>query len=309
MRWGSAAIYALAHVEECRGILHLIDNEKVNESNLNRYVLMRRRDRDCWKVDVACEALGRTAIQPVVFRDAFSYYVKENGAKIELLLSPVDSEEGRRGLARTLPRQVINAATGGTTVTVSTHGFNDGKACLHCLYQLAANHASREEIMAAEMGLALETVRELVKTNAPIGAELVSRIEVNRGVERGRWAGNVGEPINSFYVRAVCGEAELSLPHANVIAPLSFISASAGILLAVELIKSGHPGNLVDGRWTTTSVLIPFTPRIRLFDGFGSKIDRASAFVGIRITSMCIWRSTVWPRNVCVSDDCHIGEW
>ena len=283
---GSAAIYALAHVEECRGILHLIDNEKVNESNLNRYVLMRRRDRDCWKVDVACEALGRTAIQPVVFRDAFSYYVKENGAKIELLLSPVDSEEGRRGLARTLPRQVINAATGGTTVTVSTHGFNDGKACLHCLYQLAANHASREEIMAAEMGLALETVRELVKTNAPIGAELVSRIEVNRGVERGRWAGNVGEPINSFYVRAVCGEAELSLPHANVIAPLSFISASAGILLAVELIKSGHPEL---GRWTLDNyfridTLHPPNPafrRLRIQDRSGKCICRDPDYVNV----------------------------
>ena len=236
---GSAAIYALAHVDECRGILHLIDNEKVDESNLNRYVLMRRRDRECWKVDVACEALGRTAIRTVPYRDAFARYITEYGADVELLLSPVDSEEGRRGLAKTLPHRVINAATGGTTVTVSTHGFNDGKACLHCLYPVALNHASREDIMAAEMGLPPETVRELVQTNAPIGAGLVAQIEENRGVERGRWAGNVGAQINSFYVRAVCGDAELSLPHTNVIAPLSFISASAGIVLAAELIKHG----------------------------------------------------------------------
>ena len=96
------------------------------------------------------------------------------------------------------------------------------------------------------MGLPPETVRELVQTNAPIGAGLVAQIEENRGVERGRWAGNVGAQINSFYVRAVCGDAELSLPHTNVIAPLSFISASAGIVLAAELIKHAHPEL---GRW------------------------------------------------------------
>ena len=54
-------------------------------------------------------------------------------------------------------------------------------------------------------------------------------------------ASHVGLPINSFYARAVCGDAEIRLPTANVIAPLSFISAAAGIMLAVELVKAGNP--------------------------------------------------------------------
>ena len=131
---GSATIYALAYLRDLQGILHLIDNETVDDTNLNRYVLMRRRNVGECKVDIATAALRRTAIRPVPFRDAFSRYVDQHGSTIDLLLSPVDSPEGRRELARMLPRRVINAATGGTTVTVSTHGFNDGKACLHCLY-------------------------------------------------------------------------------------------------------------------------------------------------------------------------------
>ena len=238
---GSAAIYALAHLDDLKGLLHLIDNERVDETNLNRYVLMRRRDIDDWKVDVATEALGRTAIRTTPFRNAFSCYVEQHGGAIDLLLSPVDSPEGRRGLARMLPRRVINAATGGTTVTVSRHGFNNGKACLHCLYPITANRPSREEIMADDMGLPVELVREHVRANAPINAQLVARIEAHRGVERGRWSSNVGSPIDSFYVKAVCGEAPLRLPLTNVVAPLSFISASAGILLAAELIKAAHP--------------------------------------------------------------------
>ena len=239
---GSAAVYALSHLDHLQGILHLIDNEQVDESNLNRYVLMQRRNIDSWKVDIASEALKRTAVQPVPFQNSFSHYVEEHSDSIDLLLSPVDTREGRRELAKTLPRRVINAATGGTTVTVSTHGFNDGKACLHCLYPSPANHPSREEIMAVDMGLSPDLCRELVRTNAPLGATLVAQIEKYRGVEPGKWANKANSPIDSFYVKTVCGEATLHLPAADVVAPLSFISASAGILLAAELVKTAHPG-------------------------------------------------------------------
>ena len=225
-----------------QGVLHLIDNEAVDETNLNRYVLMRRRDVGRSKVDVARDALGRTAIQPVPFRGAFTCYVKEHGGAINLLLSPVDTPEGRRGLAKELPRRVINAATGRTTVTVSTHGFNDGKACLHCLYPVDPNGASREDIMAADMGLSGEEVRELVRTNAPVDAQLVARIE---GASWGR-AGAVGRQRGIAHrlvlregglrgrLRFVCRLPTWSLRCRS-------FPPSAGILLAVELVKAAHP--------------------------------------------------------------------
>ena len=43
---GSALVYTLAHFDEIGGSLHLIDNDQVDISNLNRYVLMRRGDID-----------------------------------------------------------------------------------------------------------------------------------------------------------------------------------------------------------------------------------------------------------------------
>ena len=94
--------------------------------------------------------------------------------------------------------------------------------------------------MAEDLGIALETVQELLRTNSPMGADLVASIEKDRGVEPGTWAGHVGSPIGSFYVRAVCGDANVRLPSADVIVPLSFISASAGVLLAAELVKAGN---------------------------------------------------------------------
>ena len=237
---GSAAVYALAHLDEMGGFLHLIDNDRVDASNLHRYVLMRRQDIGRWKVDVAAEALRGTAIQTEAYPGAYSDYSDTRGTNVDLLLSPVDSKEGRRELARTLPRRVINAATGGSTVTISTHGFNDGKACLYCLYPPDAKRKSQEEVMAEDTGISPEIIRELVRTNTAVDEPLVERIERHRGAAPLTWAEYVGMPILSFYARAVCGDAQLRLPGVDVVAPLSFISASAGIILAAELVKAGH---------------------------------------------------------------------
>ena len=239
---GSAAVYALAHLDNVSGTLHLIDNEKVDNSNRQRYALLRRRDVDEPKVSVASEALADTTIQVEPYLGAFARYIDEHpDVRVGLLLSPVDSEEGRRALARMLPRRVINAATGGTTVTVSTHGFADGKACLHCLYLPDPRERSREEIMAEEMGLDLATVQRLVETNEPVGPELVAQVERHQGLALGSLQGYIGLPVNSLHAKAVCGDAGVNLSASNVIAPLPFISAAAGILLAAELVKSGHP--------------------------------------------------------------------
>ena len=54
-------------------------------------------------------------------------------------------------------------------------------------------------------------------------------------------ARHVGVPINSFYVRAVSGESEIRLTAANVTALLSFLSAAAEIMLAIELVKTRNP--------------------------------------------------------------------
>ena len=283
---GSAAVYTLAHLDDVVGRLHIIDNEKIEEPNLNRYVLARGRNIDKWKADVAAEALRSTGIKAEPYRGAFASYTREHGDLVDLLLSLVDSEEGRRALAKMLPRRVINAATGGTTVTISTHGFADGKACLHCLYLAEPNRETPEEIMARDMGLSPGLVQKLIETNDPVDEELAAQIERNRGAKSGTWASHAGLPINSFYVKAVCGDAELRLPTANVIAPLSFISAAAGIMVAVELIKAGHPEL---GRWSpnnyfrvdTISRPNPAFRKLRLQDPSGRCICRDTDYMEV----------------------------
>jgi hypothetical protein len=66
-------------------------------------------------------------------------------------------------------------------------------------------------------------------------------VERKLGFEPGKFQAWVGKHIQSFYQRAICGEAQVNTPSGTIISPLSFISAAAGVLLAAEFVKMHIP--------------------------------------------------------------------
>jgi molybdopterin/thiamine biosynthesis adenylyltransferase len=235
---GCALVYCLGHFAGSRGLLCLIDNDFVDTSNLRRYILMRRGDIGRAKTEVAANLLRATGLTALSEPVDFAAYAKAHGSKIDLLITPVDSEAGRRELAAWLPRTVLNAATGASTVTVSRHGFADGKACLRCLYLPRENEMTTEKRLAQDMGLSEAEVSAHLLGNKTINEDLVARVEAARGVRPGTFRGWAGKNIQSFYQRAVCGEAPVTTAAGTILSPLSFISAAAGVLLAAEYVKS-----------------------------------------------------------------------
>ena len=236
---GSSCLYALGHLSNISGRIHLIDNEEVDEGNLNRYILMRQSDVGRPKVEIGADAFYAKGLDIVSHNMTYGQYVKKYGGEVNLLLTPVDSEETRCAITKELPRHIINVATGGTTVTLSTHGFADGKACMHCLYMPKTAAKSRPEIIAEDTGLLVKQVEDLITSNIPLDAQTVATIASHRKVPTDTWKEHIGKTILSFYEIAVCGDAGLRLPTDNITAPLAFISCAGGILLAAELVKLG----------------------------------------------------------------------
>lgn len=243
---GSALIYSLAHFPSVTGLLSVIDNDWVDMTNLNRYVLMCKADavpedasasKGRAKVEVAVNALSHQQIVVHPFAMKFEEFRRIHQKPIELLLTPVDSEPGRRKLAAHLPRMVLNAATGHSTVTISRHHFNDGKACLHCLYMPPVGENTVEGRLANDLGLSLAEVEQYLADNSGVDADLVRRIEIHRSLPEGSLQPFIGQHLQSFYQRAVCGEAAIKTAAGTIVSPLSFISAAAGVMLAAELIK------------------------------------------------------------------------
>lgn len=236
---GCALVWALGFLDEITGQLDLIDDDCVDDGNLHRYLLMRAKDVDVEKPFVAEAALSHLDLDAWPRVATYQQFCTEHGYDTPLLLTPVDSQPSRRKLATTLPKRVLNAATGNHNVTISTHGFGGGEACLHCLYVVRDRALTTESRIAEALGLPIELVTEHLEENKPMDADVVAAVEQSLGVEAGMHKDWVGRRIQSFYQHAVCGSASFRSGSEVIVAPLSFISAAAGFLLAAELVLEG----------------------------------------------------------------------
>jgi hypothetical protein len=152
-----------------------------------------------------------------------------------LLVSAVDQYRTRRQLAAELPQQVLNAGTSPSDLTISRHGFADGHACLSCLYPVRPQDTDRAAVIAGETGLSKREVLQLLDSKSPLGETLLNRIAETRGVEAEGYARYLGEPLDSFYNKEVCGGKAIETARGEAVAPLAFGSALAGFLLAASL--------------------------------------------------------------------------
>lgn len=233
---GCAFVYALAHLSHVTGHLDLVDDDCVDLKNLHRYILMTRGDLEIRKPLIAEAALMHLDLEATPRLATYDEFVGEHGTKTDLLMTPVDSHAGRRALAATLPKRILDASTGDHTVTVSRHGFADGRACMHCLYAVRDPGSTTESRIASDLGLPVELVELYLAANRQMDSELIERIELFKGVSPGTYSAHVGARIQSFHQHAFCGSASFDTSAGRVVAPLSFISAAAGVLMTIELV-------------------------------------------------------------------------
>jgi hypothetical protein len=66
---------------------------------------------------------------------------------------------------------------------------------------------------------------------------LLETIAGFRGLPRNHYGEFEGQPFDSFYQHGICGGAEVETSNGKLEIPLAHVSAAAGVLLAVELVK------------------------------------------------------------------------
>ena len=87
----------------------------------------------------------------------------------------------------------------------------------------------------------MQEVEDHLANNRPVTLPILRRVEQHRRLQEGTLDLWVGQHLQSLYQRAVCGEAAIATAAGTIVSPLSFISAAAGVLLAVELVKQFTP--------------------------------------------------------------------
>lgn len=239
---GSAAAWSLARVP-MRGELHIVDHERVDLGNLQRYVMTLRPDVEAPKSRLLADQFdGAMTAKP--FELDLASFLQANGYEHQRMLLALDSARDRRAAQASLPRWIANAWTQPGDLGVSAHDFLTG-ACVSCLYLPDKPSSNEDQIVADALGVPdrIQEVRTLLFRGDGTPRALLEAIAAARTIELERLLPFEGRPVRSLYVEGFCGGAviplgEIGSPRSDVHVPLAHQSALAGVLLAAAAVRN-----------------------------------------------------------------------
>jgi hypothetical protein len=243
---GNAAAWALSRTE-INGEVHIVDHERIDLGNLQRYVLAARSDVGAVKSELLAGNF-QGPLSAVPFDMDLASYLQENGHVHQRMLLALDSARDRRAAQASLPKWVANAWTQPGDLGVSTHDFLNG-ACVSCLYLPDRAGRNEDEIIAEALGIPdrVTEVRTLLFRSEGTPRTLLEAIASARNVDIARLLPFEGRTVRSLYTEGFCGGAVIPLgqmgaPRAEVHVPLAHQSALAGILLAAAAVRHALGG-------------------------------------------------------------------
>jgi hypothetical protein len=260
---GNAAAWALSRAP-LEGRLHLVDDEAVELSNLQRYVLTERRDVGAVKVELAA-AIPSRELELVPHAQSLVEFLAEGGYEWSQFLLGLDSAEDRRSAQAALPRWIANAWTQPGDLGCSIHSrFGGEGACVACLYLPTGGVPNEDETVAQTLGVPhlQQQVRTLLHTGAPVDRQFLGMIAGAIGRPPEDLLPFEGRPIRELYVEGFCGGALVPIgdagrPRQEMHVPLAHQSALAGMLLAACLVRSAIDADPPATRATRINVLAP----------------------------------------------------
>jgi len=245
-----------------RGELHVVDHQKLERSNLQRYVMTVQADEDHPKVELAETWLKGTGIEvkshPAQWED---YVAERNNWHFERVAVAVDTVETRINIQAALPRQIHNSWTQGGEAGTSRHGFLGPKACLACLYMPTGTAPNYDQLIAEALGFPadegnLKEIRRRLDLQVPTERAFLDRVAVARNIAIEKLLPFENKSLESLYIDAVCGGAVMELANPEVAkrieVPMAFQSAFAGVLMAADVVA--EVANLRDRLPTMTQI-------------------------------------------------------
>jgi hypothetical protein len=241
---GNAAIWCLARDLKRRGHLILVDAERLELLNLQRYVLGTYEDTSKQKVLLAQEVLRQGCLFVESHQETLESFAQRNaGTMPPTICISVDNAQSRIAAQALLPKLVVNGWTGESALGASWHIFSQKEACLACLYYPRGLGVSQTEQAAKALGLSPERAALLWVTHQPLSEEDLATAARTLGASEAVLATWRGKSLGEFYSSVVCGALPISSPQMGrqEVVPLAHQSALAGALMAAELVKRKNP--------------------------------------------------------------------
>ena len=226
------------------GDMVLIDKERIDESNEQRYMLAHEDLRGHSKAKVLMDLL--TPSNPLLRISAahmtYENYVTEYNHSFspQTAVVCVDNVATRINVQGSLPQVVWNGWTdvspGSLRYGASRHTLGSG-ACIACYYYPDGKQPSETKMNSIMTSLPEEEVRGLLSGNKTCTEEIVLRIAAGRGIPVDRLMPNVGRPFGEL-LHGNCGIFAMGGGGAAEPAPAPHQPALAGVLLASQIVLS-----------------------------------------------------------------------
>jgi hypothetical protein len=277
---GQAAVAALASAN-ARGEIVLVDHEKLELTNVQRYYGTELSDIGAAKTKLAARKLESTGLRP---REVEKRWGETSDSKPgrKLVLAALDTGRDRIGLQAGLHERIINAFTGPNDFGWSRHEHFGVEPCLACLYWPTGPRPHRYQVIAKALGQHETRIRVYRAAGITLGmplpfppqfpgnatfpdpgeverwfqVPLLADIAPRYGFDEAacaEWASKTVDDLD----RARCGGAVVRVDgaSADTVVPLAHQSVLAGVMLAVTALASSDEqlrpqlGDLVQGRW------------------------------------------------------------
>ena len=243
---GNGFVWASAHLD-CTGTLHLIDEETLAPSNLQRYAMTVEADVDKRKVELA---KGWLAGSELIVKDHNLHWEpfvsQREDRQFDQVAVAVDSARTRINIQASLPRRVFNSWTQAGEAGLSRHEFDAPGACLACLYTPEKQTPNEDELIVRALHLPetreqLLEIRMRIQLALPTDRSFLDKVSTAASVPIDELLPFEGKPLRALYVQGICGGAVMTLAKGgNAVqrneVPMAFQSAFAGILLAADVV-------------------------------------------------------------------------
>lgn len=260
---GNAVVWSLARAP-LEGAIDLVDNQAVELSNIQRYVLAVRSDEGRSKVEIGRDAFATVTAEP--HHLDWATFVDRQGYRIPYAIVALDSAHDRRAVAASLPGLALNAWTQAGDLGISRHDFIGG-GCLACLYLPSGPSRNEDEIVSAALGVSdhLREVRDYLHRATPLTSAFLEAVATGLTVRFDDLSRFEGKTIRELYVEGVCGGAVVPLANAkgapsNVHVPLAHQSALAGVLMGAQFFEELRRGPTRGSRATRLDVMRAVAP-------------------------------------------------
>lgn len=130
----SGVLYALCAVPGIRGNVVIIEPQKLDISNLNRYAFSLAKDavEQASKIEAAVRFIGSRLTVSRTFNESYKTVAKDIGP-IDFAVVGVDNVEGRWDVQSNHPKNIICGGTVKDSIRISTHAPAGQGACLKCI--------------------------------------------------------------------------------------------------------------------------------------------------------------------------------